>query len=538
MKQRDNIFDRLASLEEDSQTLDSSHSAMARKSMAAETDAPECPIAFDSAQLSDDPSKEADQATSTLCDHRRKKNSRPDLEQRRKKRLGKGRKQAAEDTSVISVDDASELQEAKATDDHLAPRSGALIASGNIAKEINTMNDPKQNRQTKNIFESTILDATDEKLTDTEKEVSPPNDAPEEIQSPNPRVVNQKKSLLGAPDIRRERLAEGETLFHPEIEEIDMRGEADSSVDPSRLLGRLKSFNWILVSFFTIIVAAFLLIALSQTATLAREVGYLPYPGNWIGFVSLGVLWLAIGVATWQLVVGIVRLKKTPGVSLSALKAMQERQEGRKWSRDNKKVAEIAVREFLRDYPSDRRQRKLLENAGFGQDSITVDELFERVKLQLQIDNGLPDQWLEDVRSRIVLPMDDAASRVINRVSLQVGAATAISPRGSVDSLIVIAQSYRLINELCQLYGVRPGGMETCYILVQSFVSVAIAAGGDQAADKVEEQLRETLQNALGVVAGSIAAKVGARIGEGTVNAMFVRRIGHRLKKHLCPIND
>ena len=80
--------------------------------------------------------------------------------------------------------------------------------------------------------------------------------------------------------------------------------------------------------------------------------------------------------------------------------------------------------------------------------------------------------------------------------------------------------------------------METCYILGQSFLSVVLAAGGDQAADKVEEQLRENLQKSIGLVAGSLLAKFGARMGEGTINALFVRRIGNRIKGYLCPINE
>ena len=100
----------------------------------------------------------------------------------------------------------------------------------------------------------------------------------------------------------------------------------------------------------------------------------------------------------------------------------------------------------------------------------------------------------------------------------------------------ILTQSYRLVSELCALYGVRPGGLETCYILGQSLLSVILAAGGDQAADTVEKQLRENLQESLGMVAGAVVAKLGARLGEGTVNALFVRRIGLRLKVYLCPI--
>jgi uncharacterized membrane protein YcjF (UPF0283 family) len=526
MKQRNHIFDRLTSLEAESDPEECSKSAKEVEPLVPDAAATQIRREQDLDPHLGDANLESVQPPSTAREQCERKDSQSSSVSRKRKRAGRKKTAAA-------ISDNSGQQKATTMAEGLTPISEPPIASADIPTEIKTMTDPKPSRRSKNIFESPILDGSENEVSRSENEMSVAADSMEQLDSPVTRVVKQKDAVLGVPDIQGERLGEGEILFAPEVDDFDTFGDSESSVDPSVLAAR---FNWMLVSFFTIIVAAFVLVALSQTATLAREIGNLPFPGNWIGFVSLGILWLAIGFATLQLVSGLVRLKKTPGVSLSALKMMQDRAENRKWHRENQKVAETAVRDFLRQYPSNRNQVKLLENAGFGRDSITVVDFFERIEQLMRTDNGLPDQWLEDVRSRIVLPMEAAATRIIKRVSMQVGAATAISPRGSVDSLIVLAQSYRLVNELCQLYGVRPGGLETCYILGQSLLSVAIAAGGDQAADKVEEQVRETLQNTLGVAAGSVAAKVGTRVGEGTVNAMFVRRIGNRLKKNLCPV--
>ena len=135
--------------------------------------------------------------------------------------------------------------------------------------------------------------------------------------------LDQQKALLGSPYVPGEPLVKGETLFKSENESIveneDLLG-LDLHIGPSQAFARLRRLNWLIVSIITIIVASFLLMAFSQTATLAREVASLPAPLSWIGFASLSVLWLAIGVAVWHLVSSFVRLKRTPGVSMSSLR--------------------------------------------------------------------------------------------------------------------------------------------------------------------------------------------------------------------------
>ena len=403
------------------------------------------------------------------------------------------------------------------------------------------MNEPKQVSQKKNLLGNSARRRA-ESMSGVSNETRDLNEVTSTAQIPIKSTgVDQRRALLRPAYVQGERLAEGETVFESEsastAKSENLHG-SELHVDPVRAFARLRRLNWLIVSITTIIVASFLLMAFSQTATLAREIASLPAPASWIGFVSLSVLWLAIGVAAWHLVSSFVRLKRSPGVSMSSLGVLQERAENRRFARASSKFAEDKIRDFLRSYPDDKGQLELLGAAGFDDNTGSAKEFMERVQSLLRIDNGVPDQWLQRVRSQVVHPLEDAASRLIQRSAIQVGMATAISPRGSLDSLIVLVQSYRLVSELCRLYGVRPGGMETCYILGQSFLSVVLAAGGDNAADMAEEQLRENLQESIGLVAGSVLAKLGARLGEGTVNAMFVRRIGNRLKGYLCPISE
>lgn len=390
-------------------------------------------------------------------------------------------------------------------------------------------------KQNRNIFSLPSAAASHIAAADSPGELVPSN-----VGDHLPRRADQRDAILRNPDVVGEPLAEGEVVFAPESEtgpqtadEIDV--EAD--FNPSAVVNIFRQFSLFAVALLTIVVTTSLLFAFSQTASLASEIGALPEPMSWVGFGALATLWLAIGVATCQLAATLLRLKRTPSVSLKGLGVLRQRADNRKQAANDLKTAELHIREFLRNYPRDEKQIRLLRSVGLSQKTVSTEDLLNSIDKQLQIDDGVPDQWLETVRARIVLPLDEAATKLIQRTALQVGAATAISPRGSVDALIVLAHSYQMVNDMCRLYGVRPGWLETGFILGQSAVAAALAAGGDQAADMLEERIRQALQDLLGIAAGAIAAKIGTRVAEGTANAMFVRRIGMNLQAYVCPLS-
>ncbi len=74
-------------------------------------------------------------------------------------------------------------------------------------------------------------------------------------------------------------------------------------------------------------------------------------------------------------------------------------------------------------------------------------------------------QWISSVECRVIQPLDRAADNLIRNTSIKVGIKTAISPRGIVDSLIVLTHSWLLIRNLCRIYNLRPKPLETCIIL-------------------------------------------------------------------------
>ena len=93
--------------------------------------------------------------------------------------------------------------------------------------------------------------------------------------------LDQRRALLRDPYVKGEPWPEGKTLLASKNESIveneDLLG-LDLHIGPSRAFARLRRLNWLIVSITTIIVASFLLMAFSQTATLAREIASLPAP--------------------------------------------------------------------------------------------------------------------------------------------------------------------------------------------------------------------------------------------------------------------
>lgn len=117
--------------------------------------------------------------------------------------------------------------------------------------------------------------------------------------------------------------------------------------------------------------------------------------------------------------------------------------------------------------------------------------------------------------TELLLPMDDAARRMVLSSAKRVALVTAISPRALVDLLFVGSEILRLIRRVATLYGGRPGTIGF-FRLTRETISHLAVTGGIAAGDSLIQQ----------IVGHGVAARLSARLGEGVINGLLTARVG------------
>ena len=122
---------------------------------------------------------------------------------------------------------------------------------------------------------------------------------------------------------------------------------------------------------------------------------------------------------------------------------------------------------------------------------------------------------VEITERALVVPLDARAQRTIARAAKRVSVVTTVAPRAVVDVVFVLAQAIRLIRDVAEIYGGRPGFLGFLK-LARSVGAHLVITGGMAAGDSLLQQ----------VVGHGIAAKISARLGEGVLNGLLTARIG------------
>jgi putative membrane protein len=112
-------------------------------------------------------------------------------------------------------------------------------------------------------------------------------------------------------------------------------------------------------------------------------------------------------------------------------------------------------------------------------------------------------------------PLDIKARALVLDSAKRVSVVTAVSPKAIVDVAFVLFQTVRLIRQMSELYGARPGTLGLIK-LTRNVVGHLAVTGSISIGD-----------NILGQVVGhGLAARLSARLGEGVVNGLLTARIG------------
>ncbi|MDX2421501.1 MAG: TIGR01620 family protein [Amphritea sp.] len=133
----------------------------------------------------------------------------------------------------------------------------------------------------------------------------------------------------------------------------------------------------------------------------------------------------------------------------------------------------------------------------------------------------LPDysndrEIIEHIERVFVQPLDQEALRRVSSFSLQTGAAVAVSPWASLDMLLSLWRSLKMIDEVAQVYGIRPS-LSNRYKLLKQVIHQLIFVG---ATDIMVDQLMSEFG------AASLTTMTSTRIGQGVGAGIYTARIG------------
>ena len=142
----------------------------------------------------------------------------------------------------------------------------------------------------------------------------------------------------------------------------------------------------------------------------------------------------------------------------------------------------------------------------------------------------LPDysndrETLDHVERVFLRPLDDEALRRISKHTLQTGAAIAISPWATLDMAIVLWRNLRMIDDVAQVYGVRPS-LTNRYHLLRLVIYQLTFVG---TTDVVIDQLRD-------IGSANMALMLSARFAQGLGACIYTAKIGIAAIKVSRPI--
>lgn len=115
----------------------------------------------------------------------------------------------------------------------------------------------------------------------------------------------------------------------------------------------------------------------------------------------------------------------------------------------------------------------------------------------------------------LMTSLDQRSRSLVMGSAKRVSVVTAVSPRALIDIGYVLYENLKLIRQIAELYGGRPGSVGF-WRLTRNVVGHLAVTGTIAVGDGLMQQL----------VGQGVAAKLSSRLGEGVINGMLTARIG------------
>ncbi|MFC6635387.1 TIGR01620 family protein [Microbulbifer taiwanensis] len=135
-------------------------------------------------------------------------------------------------------------------------------------------------------------------------------------------------------------------------------------------------------------------------------------------------------------------------------------------------------------------------------------------------------ELLQHLEVTFLEALDQEAMRRIVRHATTTGALVGLSPFASIDILVALRQSLRMIDDVAQIYGVRPSIVVRWRLFKQVLALVAYSGASEYAVSELWPEL----------VGDSMLSTLSARLGQGMGASLFMARIGLASMQSCRPI--
>ncbi|MFI5377663.1 MAG: DUF697 domain-containing protein [Tepidisphaerales bacterium] len=364
-------------------------------------------------------------------------------------------------------------------------------------------------------------------------------------QSPAAVELLREAVPVGAPQAQRTGPAQGIPPYALDLldDAVSVSPPAEDADDESpwaEQLGKPHSLTTTLLNALFVLAVVLALFVASQAALLFNQVALLPAVARPFGYTLLAIL---AGVLAWcgmRFTWRYLRLRVSPTLDLNLQKDLRRLDQARREMREHHAArAREVLASLLEDYPVDRpREMRELRQAGFTRVEI---ETLSGTRFHLSGRTAPADdpEWLAMYESGFLATLDAVADRQVKQYYTRVLTFTAASPRGGLDTLIVLWSSYQMVSDLCRIYNVRAGRWGTAVILGHLVANVLAARGVHTAADSAAGSLSNVAHQHLSqtaAAAAGIAAKFLGRVAEGGVNCLLMYRLSVLARDYLRPI--
>lgn len=132
---------------------------------------------------------------------------------------------------------------------------------------------------------------------------------------------------------------------------------------------------------------------------------------------------------------------------------------------------------------------------------------------------------IDYLSEHFVARLDEQAYRLIQQESVNIGALIALSPLAVLDALVALWRSFKLVNQINQIYGLSLTRVGQWQVFFKIIKMTLLAAGTEVA---MSTMIEKTSTGMTGLVAGSVAQGIGVGI--------YVSRLGQEAIKQSRPI--